>query len=45
LVHKEQLISSGNFAQKFNLRLTSGIYVVHLSGDGMNETKKIIVER
>lgn len=45
LIHQEQLNSSGNFAQKFNLRLTSGIYMVHLSGSGLNETKKIIVER
>ena len=34
-------VSSGNFARKFDLRLTSRhLHVVHLSGDGMTATRK-----
>jgi hypothetical protein len=45
LIHKELLTSNRNFARKFDLRLTTGIYMVHLSGDGYSDTKKIVVER
>ena len=45
LIHKELLMSNRNFARKFDLRLTTGIYMVHLSGDGYSDTKKVVVER
>lgn len=45
LVHKEILVSNQNFARKFNLKLTTGVYMVKLTGGEFSETQKIIVER
>lgn len=43
--YKEQIVSGGDFAMKFNLKLSSGVYIVKLKGEGLNEVRKIVVER
>ena len=45
LIHAETLVSKGDFARKFDLHLTNGVYLIKINGDGYSETKKVIVEK
>lgn len=45
LVHSSILPVKGSFARKYDLRLSSGVYLIEVMGDGMLETRKMVIER
>ncbi|GAB5538384.1 MAG: hypothetical protein Salg2KO_04870 [Salibacteraceae bacterium] len=44
LVHSDRLVANQGIAKKFQLNLNTGVYLMRISGDQLNETRRLMVE-